>query len=236
LLMRLYCYIALKGLNLDMVGSPHVYLVPGLGADERLFARLKWDEGTMVNSLKWIEPRDHERIEDYALRMAQQVDTSKPFVLAGVSLGGIISIEMAKHINPHKIIIISSIKTKKEKPPYFFVGYLFKNTVFISEKRKLMLKILVRVFFGNMSRRSFNVFRDMLVKTGEKQIKWAQNAIVGWNNTQQFENLVHIHGTADLVFPTLFLKKYIPIEGGTHYMVISKSREISRLLNDIIKN
>src|SRR5690349_4085773 len=108
--------------------KPHIYLIPGLGADSRLFGRIQWPEGYSVTSLRWIEPADtDEPISEYARRMRGQLDSSTPFILIGVSLGGIMAIEIARYMKPEKIIIISSIKHRREKPFYFTLGNLFRK-------------------------------------------------------------------------------------------------------------
>jgi hypothetical protein len=212
---------------------PHIYLVPGLGADGRLFGRLTWDEGMQRTAIRWIEPLQHEKIGDYALRLSRQIDTSQPFVLVGVSLGGVMSIEIAKHICPEKIVLISSIKHKNEKPFYFALGSLFHATIW-PPKNKTIYTLMVRMFFGKLSDRQFEIFKDMVHKTSPAFMKWAQMAIASWENTKIFDNLVHIHGSMDTIYPAVFIKSYIPVKGGTHYMIVNKAREISLILNEII--
>ncbi len=213
---------------------PHIYLVPGLGADGRLFNRLSWRSGVQATSLKWIEPFPNEKISDYALRMCEQVDTSKPFVFVGVSLGGIMSIEMAKHIHPEKIVIISSIKHRDEKPFYFSLGRFFKNGIWFPVKQRQLLYLLVRLFFGKVSKDQFEIFRDMLLKTSRNFIRWADVAVVKWDNTQVFENLTHINGSKDLIFPERFLKNHISIKGGTHFMVVNRAAEIMKIIEKFL--
>jgi hypothetical protein len=219
----------------DRAGSKNIYLVPGLGADVRLFAKLQWPPGFSIHAIKWIEPFDAEPISGYASRLCDQIDKNQPFIIAGVSQGGIMAIEMAKIVSPEKIIIISSIKNKREKPFYFNLGHFFKNIQMVSPKHKIWLRIIVRIFFGHMSRKQFDLFTDMLIKTGEKQIKWSQNAIMNWDNTQKFDNLFHIHGTCDLVFPVIFIRNYIPVKGGNHFMVVTKANQISEILKSLLK-
>jgi hypothetical protein len=214
--------------------KPHIYLVPGLGADSRLFGRIQWPEGYTVTSLKWIEPAGNdEPISEYARRMCSQVDSSVPFVLIGVSLGGIMANEMAHIINPEKVFIISSIKSKKEKPFYFILGKFFRK-VSLANPESFLFRIVARIYFTGRNRSEFEILRDMLAKTGQKQILWAQNAVAKWQRTDFPANLTHIHGTSDLLFPVLFIKNYIPIKGGNHYMIVNRAAEISRLLKELI--
>jgi hypothetical protein len=64
----------------------------------------------------WISPLKKETLPEYALRLSQQIDTSQPFVLIGVSFGGMCAIEISKKLNPLQTILISSSKVSTELP------------------------------------------------------------------------------------------------------------------------
>jgi hypothetical protein len=54
-----------------------IYLISGLGADERVFQNL--DFGRLKPTfIKWIEPRDNETIQKYALRLSNKLILLKP--------------------------------------------------------------------------------------------------------------------------------------------------------------
>jgi surfactin synthase thioesterase subunit len=61
----------------------------------------------------------------YAKKLSHQIDTTQPFILIGVSLGGMLATEMTDFIQPEKTIIISSAKNKYELPH----RYRFQNIV-----------------------------------------------------------------------------------------------------------
>jgi alpha/beta superfamily hydrolase len=48
------------------------------------------------------------------------------------------------------------------------------------------------------------------------------------------ENTVHIHGTNDAVFPIKKIKNVIKIQGGTHIMILTKAKKISKLIDTIL--
>ena len=76
-----------------------LYLVPGFLTDKTIYKNFLLDERLDCKVLEFISPADKdESIEDYAKRMAEKIDTSKNLALLGTSFGGILSIEIAKHI------------------------------------------------------------------------------------------------------------------------------------------
>ena len=46
-------------------------------------------------------------------------------------------------------------------------------------------------------------------------------------------NVIHIHGNKDEIFPIKYIKNCIVIEGGTHVMILNKAKRISLILEDI---
>ena len=89
-----------------------VYVFSGLGADERVFHKIDFSSYD-VHFIKWITPKKNESIESYALRLTLQITKPLP-VLIGLSFGGMMAVEVAKHIATEKIVLISSAKSKNK--------------------------------------------------------------------------------------------------------------------------
>src|SRR5947209_20272187 len=102
------------------------YFISGLGADERVFENLKIKEGITLRYIHWIEPLKKESLKEYIDRLMIQVDTSDQFILIGMSLGGIIAVEMNKICQPLRTIIISSVCTTKEFSFLFRLIHFFQ--------------------------------------------------------------------------------------------------------------
>ena len=98
------------------MNNKHIYLISGLGADERVFSRLEFPAGYETHFLPWIQPlTPTEPIEEYAARMARRILHPNP-VLLGLSFGGMMSIEIARHIPVERVVLLSSVKQKQELP------------------------------------------------------------------------------------------------------------------------
>lgn len=211
-----------------------VYMIPGLAADARLFSALNLGDDVKKQTLKWLQPLKSETLENYAGRLVTQIDQDKPFVLLGVSLGGILAQEVAKHVKAEKVIIISSVKTRKEFPPYFhLIRYLRLHKLFPAMVAKKITGVL-KLVFGKMSQKEYAIFKNMLMATDNVFIDWAEHAILNWKNEKILPNLVHIHGTDDKVFPAKYIKNAIWIDGGGHYMVMHNARQVSQLVREVI--
>ena len=94
--------------------SQMIYCISGLGADEQIFSNLQIPGYELV-CLHWLQPEPGESFADYAKRMYAQIADPDP-ILMGVSFGGMLGIEIAKQFSVKKLVLISSVKIKTERP------------------------------------------------------------------------------------------------------------------------
>jgi pimeloyl-ACP methyl ester carboxylesterase len=211
--------------------NKNIYIFSGLGVDEKVFQKLDLS-GFSATFINWIKPYINETIESYATRLASKIKTEQP-ILIGLSFGGIIAIEVAKLIDIDKVIIISSVKAKKEIPFYFrFVGY----TRFHKIIPTILFKhssLLTNWFFGTASSFDKQLLKQILIDTDKEFLKWAIDRILRWRNTTVINNLTHIHGTKDRILPYTFLKPDKIVKSGGHFMILNKAPEISTILTEI---
>jgi len=96
-----------------------VYFIPGIGADYRSFTHIRLPVSHEIAYVHYISPREDESLRDYAIRLSKQIDNTKPFALAGHSLGGIMAVEIANQLNPACTILINSIPVSSQLPRYY---------------------------------------------------------------------------------------------------------------------
>jgi pimeloyl-ACP methyl ester carboxylesterase len=213
-----------------------VYLIPGLGADSRLFKNIQLPAGYEIVLVDWLIPSETDTLTSYSQNILRQYNMSDNSIVIGVSLGGMISVEIAKQLKLDKVILISSIKTNSEAPWYF--KFFRSLPVYKAIPGKLMthLGFLVKPMFGQMKPDDLTLFKSMLQNSSPIFLKWAMRSALYWKNDVEFSNLYHIVGNKDLVFPYQNIKNPTAvIKGGTHIMVFDKAAEINVLLADILK-
>lgn len=210
-----------------------IYCVSGLGADDRVFQKLKI-EGYNPVHIYWLEPEKRETIADYARRLTEQIDSEKP-ILIGLSFGGIIAIEIAKQINTEKVILISSIKNQQEIPFYFQIFRWFPIHRSIPAKIILWLGQLFAAWFFSLDTfAERKLFRAILQDTDAKFMKWAIDRLIVWKNEIIPQNLYHIHGESDRIFPYRFVREDFNVRQGGHFMIMNQAEYISQLIQKII--
>lgn len=206
------------------------YFLSGLGADRRVFSKLVLPKSIKIKHIEWISNEPNESLKSYTERISTQIDTSKSFQLVGLSFGGIVATELSKICAPKQIIIISSISTSKQLPWYFASSAQMMVNPFIPRNFLKSANPLSFWFFGATTEDDKTMFKQVLDDSDSAFLKWAIEKIATWDNIVKADNLFHIHGTADKVFPVMFIKPDHIIEGGQHLMVYDKHEEISKVL------
>ncbi|MFN3665720.1 MAG: alpha/beta hydrolase [Sediminibacterium sp.] len=210
-----------------------IYFISGLGADESVFYGLELPNVERIY-LDWMSPLKGETIEAYALRMSARITDPEPIII-GLSFGGMIAMEIAKIITVKLVILISSAKTRKELPPYFtFCRYLPVHKA-IPLQSLSNSKGLLKFFFGTRTKDQQEKLKNIIRNTNGGFNQWAINAIVNWKNRGINSPVYHIHGNADRLLPLSFVQADLVIEGGNHFMIMQKSKEISLHLQQLLK-
>jgi len=214
------------------IAQKTIYLISGLGADERAFAKLDFKNHNVI-FIPWISPIKNEAIEDYARRMAEKISIPNPIII-GLSFGGMIAVEIAKQIKTSKVLLISSCKTRSELPFYFKAFGRSGLLKLLPSENIPKPKGLDSFIMGAENSATKEMVKDFLLKTDSSYLYWAMNTICNWQNTIVPPNTYHIHGSADLTLPFRFVKNAIEIKGGKHLMIINRSEEVNLWISNIL--
>ncbi len=209
-----------------------VYFISGLGADKRAFQKIKLSAAYEIKHIDWITPISEESLKDYSARLARQVDTSKPFILAGLSFGGMVVTEISKILKPTRSILISSISTRSQLPWYYRLIEKLRLHKIIPAQLLKWPNPLTFWAFGARTKEEKKLLRQILHDTDGKFLKWAIHAILTWTNEQRPETLFHIHGTNDKMLPVRYTRPHVKVERGGHFMVYSMADNINKILEE----
>ena len=211
--------------------QPNVYFFPGQGTDERIFEKIILPDSFNVHHIQYAVPSKKDNMHSYAMSMIRQIDTTeRPIYFIGQSLGGMISTELIDILNPDKVIIISSAKTKNELP----VRYTWQKRFPIHQIiPKMVIKVgasmLQPIFEPDRNNRK-ETFKAMLSAKKPLYLKRTINLIVNWDRNNYTGHIIHIHGTNDHTIPSRNVDADFLIEGGSHMMVLTRGEEIAKLI------
>jgi pimeloyl-ACP methyl ester carboxylesterase len=212
-----------------------IYLIPGLGADKRMYQpQLKlWPEAEVLEHLT---PVRGETLTQYAARLAPSIDTAVPFILIGTSLGGMISLELTKYVKPEKVILIASVKGREELPAFIkSMRYLNFHRLIPPGIYKHVNGLMAARLDSRRDSTVASLIREMTIDASPQFIDWAINAVINWKPSFVLpENLVHIHGSNDTLFPLKYIKQPIVIKNGSHVMNLTLSAEVNKALQKAV--
>lgn len=230
---KIACGIILL-LSMNASAQKVAYLFPGQGSDGRIFRQLYLPDGYDAVVISYPTPARGESMADFAMRLLPQIDTLQPFVLIGMSMGGMIVSELLDHISPEKAIIISSARKRSEMPflyrsqRYFPLHKITPGAVM--KRGALMLQPLVEP-----DRKTYkNTFKAMLKSKKPVYYKRTVNMIVNWMRDEVQPEIIHIHGTQDRTIPFKNVKPDYTVEEGSHMMTLTRGIYISELISQIL--
>lgn len=220
----------------NLNGDTLVYLFPGQGSDERLFKHLDLPPGYDTVHISYPIPHKKEGLAEYALRFVEQIDTCSPYILLGVSLGGMICTELQDTLAPLHTIVISSAKSSRELPGrYTIQRHLRINRIL----PKGLIKASARVLQGIVEPdRKYDsaTFRDMLKQKDPLYLKRTVDMIVNWDRSSYSDQIIHVHGDSDHTIPIENVKYDYLLEDGSHMMMLTRARQINLLLAYILNS
>lgn len=212
----------------------NIYFISGLGADRRAFDKIKLPTNCNPHFIDWIEPHKNEKIESYAKRMAVSIDTESPFVLVGLSFGGIMAIEISKLVKAKLVFLISSISNQHELPSsYRVLGKLNIHKSALVHLLKYQTKVL-HWFFGTTSVRLKAYLDEMIANTSINYLSWSLDQILKWKQDKKPANVFHIHGANDKIFPITNVKPDCKVERAGHFMVVTHAKVVSSFMNETL--
>ena len=214
--------------------TQRIYLIPGQGADHRLFNNLEIEGKYEIVHIKYFTPKKHTSLSEYAKQLAVQIDTTQPFILIGVSLGGMLACEISKFTNPVKTIIISSAKSRKELPRQYTFQRKFPLYKIVGPRlAKAGAKILQPLVEPDRNKEK-ETFKNMLADKDPKFLRRSIEMILNWDRESNASDVIHIHGEKDNTIPLKNVNADYVIADGSHMMTLTRGKEVGRIVSEIL--
>jgi pimeloyl-ACP methyl ester carboxylesterase len=208
-----------------------IVFVPGLNGDPRIFAQ---QTAAFPNSMvvTYIEPQPTEELPEYAGRLARSLELSGPCLIAGVSFGGIIALEMARHLETRHCIVIASSRDAAGLP---------RALRLLRPISGIVPRSLVRSAV-DAGWSSDGAVPDVRRTTGRLSAEqrafqqWALGALLTWRpQGPPTCPVLQIHGDRDGRFPAGASRADRVIPGAGHLLTLTHSDEVNRLLEEVVR-
>lgn len=211
----------------------NVYFISGLAADSRVFKFIELPEGYTKNYIDWITPNKAESLKDYAQRLTSQINHEQPFVLVGLSMGGMLASEIAKLYPPKLTILISSVPASSQLPTYYKYVNRFKIYRLVPTKILKSISVAKRIF-STETHEAKKILVEVIKDSDPQFIRWAIQAILEWENEIIPAPIKHIHGTKDGILPIKNTQPSHAISEGTHLMLMSRVKELNAFFEEVL--
>jgi len=219
-----------------MADACSVVLLPGLGTDDRLLGPQRSALGD-VEVPPWIAPRAEEGLPEYAQRLAATVSCRRPAILGGVSLGGMLACEMARHLRPQVVVLIASCRSGQSVGPslrllHGLVGPLPAWTIRGMQRLSAMLSDLAIGATASQRKMCIEMFCDADVDF----VRWALAAIVRWRPAPlDGVRVLAIHGAKDRLIPLRRVRADEIIPDGGHLINLTRPEQVNRFLGKALE-
>jgi pimeloyl-ACP methyl ester carboxylesterase len=211
--------------------ATQILLLTGMTPDARIFERLSPLLPTAY-VVPWISPAPHERIQDYACRLADSLSVRGGVVVSGVSFGGIIAQELAIRLNAKACVLISSVRGVRQLPPWFQILRPFA----IGPVEAVLSAVGTAAYSCPARLRTHSTARlTKLAGEAGAWHRWATASALRWVPSRELEKLriVQIHGDRDTTFPMRYVNPDVVIANGGHVLPLTHPAEIAAVLRNV---
>jgi pimeloyl-ACP methyl ester carboxylesterase len=191
-----------------MDATKRLILLPGLGADGRLFDEQR-GAFPFLETPEWIPPAsDDERLEDYAARFAARLGPdARPTWIGGTSFGGQVALEMAHRMRPRVegVILIAAPRSRETVTAAFRAQQALGSLA-----PEALVRRVVPWLAGPFARREglsaehAARLRSIAAEVDVGFLRWGARASAAWRRTPTdpvAAPVHHVHGRRDAVIP-----------------------------------
>jgi pimeloyl-ACP methyl ester carboxylesterase len=214
-------------------------LMPGLGADHRLLEPQRKAFPQLVIP-PWIPPRKNESLPDYAARMAATITPSSdvPLVIGGVSFGGMVAYEMARHIHADAVVLIASCRKRASFSPVYLAGRplvpWLPYWLWSIAKWDVISGVVVRLRLGVAASQrdlAIRMFKD----ADSRFMHWVLSAILNWDpKPLPGVRVLQIHGGRDSLILARRVEADRIIPDGGHMINLTHADQVNDFLRGAV--
>lgn len=220
-----------------MIDRPTLYLIPALGADERMYRSLACSTCELVCLTD--PPADaDETLESYSQKYAAQINAGQCVLVGGSSFGAMIAVQVARHVHAKAAFVIGGFSSNRQIPVHLrgvaqLIGWM---PAVLLQKVDLMWPLLSEKF-GSLPDEQARLFIDMFKKQSQENLKHKLRllldaALPGMPACPVFQ----IHGRSDRLVPLGKVKPDAIIDDAEHLIAMSHPVDVSEFIDRCVRS
>lgn len=211
--------------------KPRVWVLPGMGADSRIFRSFKFPWSATF--LEWLDPKDGETISSYADRLLKEHDIAENDLIFGYSFGGIIAQDWASRNKVQRVVLLNSLHYKSSVRPFFRV-LSFTGILRWAPKDSIMKFIFFLARLNSKPSSHLDLTLEMMEQFDDRYYRWVLKHVLSWNHPTPLCPIDVIQGEVDPVFlnSTYEQKRTWTLKNAAHLSFQTHGPEISYLLKE----
>jgi pimeloyl-ACP methyl ester carboxylesterase len=212
-----------------------IILLSGMAADERLFTAQR-AAFPNLRVQPWLPPLPGESLRAYAARLARLIDPGRPCILGGASFGGLVALELVRHLPARACILIGSVRSPaalswrwRVLRPVALLGPDALGTL-AGLGARLGRRFLARGRLRTLQR---------LARPEAEFVRWAICAVMRWRPgpVPPRVPVYHIHGSTDRVLPVWRARPQptVVVPGGAHALSLFNPIAVNEFIADVVR-
>lgn len=208
-----------------------VFLITGFALDKRAFDLMELPADPF-RTLDLIPVRKGETLREYAVRMAREIGLAPGDIIGGVSLGGMLALEMAKAIDVRGVLLIASATHPRHIRKRFKMwAPLASRTPQAVIRRIFTLIPWVLAWQRMLSPSSQALLADIMGKFPPALLQAFPAMIMKWPGCKPPEKFRHIHSEGDwLIRPDGDPATLTIVKGKNHLITVSHPQAVREWL------
>ncbi len=213
--------------------SERFILIPGLGADYRLFEPQR-AHGFEFEVPPLLIPERHDTMSTYAARIRDVLQLDGPCVVGGVSFGGMVACELGALCRARCVLMIASCRSKASIPSYYWYVERFTRILpdaLIRHRVAMSSRIMARL--ESLSHEQFLLVREMAMGIPIPFLRGAGRMILNWDGVASPPcPSYHIHGDIDRIIPLRKVRPDAVVPRGGHLINMTHADQVNRFIEE----
>jgi pimeloyl-ACP methyl ester carboxylesterase len=213
-----------------------VFLITGFALDKRAFSLLNFN-ADIYQFIDLIPVVKGETLREYALRLGEGIGMQPEDIIGGVSLGGMLALEIAKAVKVRGVILIASCTHPRQIRPQFLI--FAPLAPFVPEfliRRIFLLIPLILKWQKMLSPTGQALLADIMGSFPPSLLKSLPPLIRNWSGQKPPANFRHIHSEGDwLIKPHGSKDELRILKGKNHLITVSHPKEVRAFIEESVQ-